>query len=234
MKKVVLMLLAVMLIFSVTACGGNDDVRGDIAPAVSEPAVEETPTVEGTPVADEEEDAFSKGTSENNVYENEFLGMGCSLDSSWTFQTDEQIEEMNKSAAAQSGLDYETYYDNASVIYDMHAVNENATDNMIVSFENLGVLYGAVIDEQAYLDATIETVGTAYANMGFEVISTEIADGTIAGETHKTLAIELNTNGTPYYQKVYVVQQGKYMCVLTFSAATEEALDAMAASFYAL
>lgn len=70
-------LALLVLLLALTACGREKNVSGSVAPAEPEPPV--TGTVEAAP-----EPEFQMGEMSGGVYTNEFLGIGCSLDSNWT------------------------------------------------------------------------------------------------------------------------------------------------------
>lgn len=69
-----------------------------------------------------EEEAFQPGEMNGGVYTNELLGIGCTLDSNWTYLTDEEIAEMNQSTYEQmSDEELRAAMDDALVVQDMFA-----------------------------------------------------------------------------------------------------------------
>ena len=79
MKKLFALLLAAAMVLSMAACGSqkDDQAGGAVTPGVTGDAVPDMGTVSG------------------GTYTNRFAGISCTLDDSWYFYTDEQIDELN-------------------------------------------------------------------------------------------------------------------------------------------
>lgn len=229
MKKTLSILLVLMLVMSFAACTADkDDVRGDVSD--NNDASGNIADTDNT-VDDDTAEDFSSGSSSGNTYENKFLKMGLSLDENWTFMTDAEIEEQNKQAAEISGLDYDAYFENATMIYDMTAVHSNQTDNLSVTFENLNALSTIAVDEKYYLEVTLDNVKDAYKNMGIEDFQSIFGTTEIAGETHASLKIVLEGYFT---QQIIAVKRGNYMASICVTAQDSGTIDEVLAKFYAL
>lgn len=94
-KRSLYLLVMTALLVVLTACGGEKETGGTVAPPVEPEA-----PVAGTMEAAAEE-AFRPGEMNGGVYTNEFLAIGCTLDSNWTYLTDEEIAELNRSTTEQ-------------------------------------------------------------------------------------------------------------------------------------
>ena len=93
MKKLAAMLMALMMLLTMAACGQQapEQTGGTVEPgAQSDDAV--TGQVD-TPAPDE--DTPEMGSVSGGTYTNRFAGISCTLDDSWYFYTDEQIDELN-------------------------------------------------------------------------------------------------------------------------------------------
>ena len=71
MKRAAGLLLALVLVLSMAACGKKDGDGGD------------------------SQSGFQRGTIENGIYTNTFVGIGCQLSDDWTYYTDEQLAELS-------------------------------------------------------------------------------------------------------------------------------------------
>ena len=136
MRKKMGCLLALMALLSaLTACGGDsaEDVSGTLPP--------ETPM---TP----EETEFQSGRVEGGTYTNEFLSVACQLGDEWTYLTDEEIAQLN-GEIGESLTDEELseMFSNGKTVQDMYAASADGTATINVIFEDMGVLYGAALDE---------------------------------------------------------------------------------------
>ena len=86
MKKLIMMLLCGVLSVSFVACSSSP----------SEEVREEQNSKE-----------FELGKIDGFVYENNFIGIGCALDSDWYFYSEEEIQELNNYKAEVAGEKYE-------------------------------------------------------------------------------------------------------------------------------
>ena len=100
-KKLTALLLAMLLTASMTACGSQDDAQagGGVAPGT-----EDTAGGAVQPPA-QEPDAPDQGTVNGGTYTNHLAGISCTLDDSWVFYTQEEIDTL--SALLSDGADSE-------------------------------------------------------------------------------------------------------------------------------
>ena len=77
MKRWIALMAALLMLLSLAACGTPDasEVRGEVS------TNETTPTE--APTEAETTAELELGKAENNVYTNQFLGLGCKLDEDW-------------------------------------------------------------------------------------------------------------------------------------------------------
>ena len=78
MKRAAGLLLALVLVLSMAACGKKDGDGGD------------------------SQSGFQRGTIESGIYTNTFVGIGCQLSDDWTYYTDEQLAELSGVVAESS------------------------------------------------------------------------------------------------------------------------------------
>ncbi|MDO4732269.1 MAG: hypothetical protein Q4B50_01965, partial [Bacillota bacterium] len=124
MKKCIAVLLFSALLLCFSACM-----------AASVPGEEGSPQMEDKSPAAEEELAFSLGRVEGNTYENEFLGIGCTLDSSWTFFSQEELSALNNAAEDMLPADFTESAAEAEQLYAMYALGENQMDVISINLE---------------------------------------------------------------------------------------------------
>ena len=137
MKRYISLLLAAVMALTMTACGGGsgtdtEDIGGTVQPGVTENTG--TGTVQpGTD--DEAQDGFEPGSVSGGMYANEFAGIGCKLDDSWVFYTQEQMAELN--GVLTEGTDSEdvkAMLADSPSIFDMYAVSTDGLMTMNVVF----------------------------------------------------------------------------------------------------
>ena len=164
MRKKMGCLLALMALLSaLTACGGDsaEDVSGTLPP--------ETPM---TP----EETEFQSGRVEGGTYTNEFLSVACQLGDEWTYLTDEEIAQLN-GEIGESLTDEELseMFSNGKTVQDMYAASADGTATINVIFEDMGVLYGAALAEDAYINLVMPTLEDALMQAGMNANKSEDA-----------------------------------------------------------
>ena len=111
-KKLAALTLALLMTLSMAACGSqkDDQAGGAVTPGVTGDAVPDMGTVSG------------------GTYTNRFAGISCTLDDSWYFYTDEQIDELNGFVReSTSDEELKTRLESSSSVQDMYAASTDVT-----------------------------------------------------------------------------------------------------------
>lgn len=219
MKKFFAMLLALAMVLSLAACGNDTDIRGEQINNNTQPP------------ANAEAD-FSMGKVSGLTYENEFIGVGCKLDSAWIFRTDEEIREMNNLTMEMAGEDLQKALENANVIYDMHAVHSNGMDNIIVNLEKVNPLQLAGLDVDEVFESQMPLLKSSFENIGYTDIQFEIGETTIDGKAFSTLFVEAEIAGFHIYQATIALKCSGYLASISITTYNEQALNDLIDSFY--
>lgn len=226
-KSLLALILAVVMLFALSSCGIEDDIRGQISNNSSDQGTASNGNNEET--AD-----FGMGKSTGNVYENEFLGLGCKLDSDWVFLTDEEIAQLNGATIDMLDDEMAELMENANVIYDMQATAGDSLAMVSVNFENLGLLYGKVLSEESYVDLSIPNIETAMKSAGATIISNEKATFEVGGKTRNGIKLHTTINGVDIYQSLICIKCGDYMANVAVTTYLEDTTADLLAKFYAL
>ena len=120
MKRAAGLLLALVLVLSMAACGKKDGDGGD------------------------SQSGFQRGTIENGIYTNTFVGIGCQLSDDWTYYTDEQLAELS-GVVAESSEEMQKAMEDGKSTYDMFASAMEGLVTINVVYEDLGALYLSLI-----------------------------------------------------------------------------------------
>lgn len=223
MRKKMGCLLAVMaLLGALTACGGDsaEDASGT-----------QTPETPETPETAE----FQRGQVEGGTYTNEFLGIACQLGDDWTYLTDEEIAQLN-GEIGESLTDEELseMFSNGETVQDMYAASADGMATINVIFEDMGVLYGAALDEDAYINIVMPTLEDALRQAGMSDVQVEAGSMEFAGADHSTLRVTATISEIPIYELMLCVKEGNYMGVITLASYVEDTTEEMAAWFTAV
>lgn len=255
MKKLLTMMLCTMTILSLAACSkepAEDEVRGDQitneAPADKEVSEENTSdeaatgseeatgadeeVTEAGTEAESEEESFSMGKSEGLVYENAFIGLGCTLEEGWSFYTDEQIMQLNNYTAEVAGEDYEAMLENAQIIYDMFAVDSDQMNNINVNLEKIDNRVLMSVNVEDVFAQNLPMLEELFNSMGYVNMQTELITVTIGGEDFAGVSVSGEIQGLTVYQKSIGVKCNGYLATIAVTTYGEDTTDEILSNFY--
>ena len=214
MKKLLAILLAGVLVFSMTACAGNEDVSGQI-------------------IGNETEIAVSLGKAEGNVYESDFLGIGFNLPEGWSFYTDEQIRELNNLTKDMADDDVAKQLAEARLIHDMYAMDSTGSSTTII-LEKMSAISSTIVDEKTYAASSSRQIPKALESLGFTNVKTSIGSTNLCGNEHVTIDITATSSNGVLYEKVICVNVGQYIACITVTSLDEASTATILANFYSL
>lgn len=221
MKKILCALLAILMLASLCACGSNDDtsnIRGEIIDGNTVPAA--TNPVETDPP--ETESTFSFGKTTGNTYQNEFLGISCTLPEDWAFYSDQQILEMNNLTGEFLDEDAAKLMANATIIYDMMASQQTDGSSININLEKLNALQLLSLDIKAVLEAQIDIIVPTYENMGYTDVQAVSEKVTVDGKEYDSLRISAKIQGIDFYSTAFSFLKGNYLANVTVSSLVED------------
>lgn len=205
MKKFVAMLLALCMVFCLCACGSG-----------------------------EKEADVQTGTLSGFTWENTFLGIGCKLDESWTYASEEELAQMIGQTAEMFDEEYAEQLKNADMFYDMMAVTENGLVSINVIIQNIGLIYGTALSEDKYLELAKEQMEEQFGQTGAENVEVERITRTFAGAEHEGILVSCTIQGVPYYCTQMCIKQGKYIGSVSLCSFSEDLSDFLIGYFYGL
>lgn len=226
MKKLIAIMLCSGMMMSFGACSAfssEEEIRGE---QISNEEVLEENEIENT------EQEFSMGKTEDLVYENKFIGIGCTLENNWHFYSDEEIMELNNYTADVAGEEFEEIMQNADLIYDMYAISDNQLDNINVNLEKMSKLrLGSLIIEDE-LEKGIPVLEDAFKNMGYSNFQAELDTVSIEGEELTCLYTSAEIDGLKMYQKIFPIKCNGYLATITVTTYEENTVDSIMERFY--
>ena len=223
-------LLALMLVLAVMLAGcaeRAEDVAGNVAPnqAATEAA---------------EEKPVSLGRMDGGVYTNSYAGFGCTLDDSWTFYSDEELQALPENVnEVLKDTEIGDAMEGVEQITDMMAENMETFSSMNLLYQKMDaqtrLVYG-MMSEESIADAMLaqsDTMIAAYAQAGLDVTSLEKVTVTFLGEERIALRTEGTMQDIPFYMvQVFDYNQGSYSITLTMTSYMEDKTADMLALFY--
>lgn len=200
MKRFLIILLTLIMVLCVTACGKDDNVRGSYEGG--------TPGATQAPASTD--NSFAIGGVQANKYVNTFVGLSCTLGSEWTYMTDAEIRQNNEAALGMLGDDYAEAIQNATTFTDMMAVHQNQTDTVSITFEKLTGT-GLLMTEEQYANASSDALKGALSSMGIDNVTTSIGKMTFAGKEHAYIDVSGIGYGIPVFERLVLVKCSNYM-----------------------
>ena len=178
------------------------------------------------------EDSFGTGTVQDNVYWNETMKIGCALDETWYFYSEEEIMEANGTTAEVLEGEIAEMIENGGTLTDMFAQNLETGATVNVVFERVSLANSLLYNEKNYIEASTATVEEAFAQMGIEDVAYTIQEAEFMGQTHMILQITGLYSGVPVYEQVAVVKDGRNFTVVSvFSVLEGEAEEVLSCFF---
>ena len=217
MKKLTAMLLVLVMMLSLCACG-EKNVSGTVSPQEEQTEVD-----------------FQLGVTTGGKYESTFLGIGCSLDDSWSFASQEELAQMIGATAEMfDNEEYAEQMKNTDMFYDMAAAADDGLVNINIIIQNMGLLYGMALSEEKYIEVSQEGLEEQLSSAGFTLEGVEAGTVTFAGQERSGLHITCTYQGIAYYCQQVYIKQGNYMSVITLASFFEDDTDSMLDYFYAV
>ncbi len=231
MKKFLSVLLAVLMLLSLVACGEDSKPASSVnnTPATSTPeskteSSEVSSETSSNDIA-EEHKLFERGVVDGNVYTNEFAGVRFTAPEAMTFYTDEEIAAVYGASEEMFNITLDT-----SIIYDMYAMNPETGATVNVNYENMGLLYGALLTAESYLAASKSNLEAVFNDTpGMNVTSLEQSTVNVGGEEMPCINLVIDINGMSLYETLVTKEADNYMMVFTIGALSTEEIDTILA-----
>ena len=179
---------------------------------------------------EEEEVTFEFGTVSGATYKNEFAGISCVLPSSWVYYSEEEIKALNNITIDKLDEELVEMIKNATIIYDMCAV-DNATGSSInINFEKLPV-YMTTADLETILTNQIGNTKTSLESVGATSVNVLYSKVEVDGKQFDALCNTAEVNGAEIYQTILAFQCENYITYVTVTAASDDAVKDVLSNF---
>jgi hypothetical protein len=182
---------------------------------------------------------FALGTSADGVYENAFLGIGVKPADGWVLASVDELavtsgissDQMTVESVKKLLADHKT-------VFDLFAQASDGLATMNIVFEDLGTLYGMMLDESGYIDIAMGKLAPSLEPQGFKNIKTEKSSLMFAGSEHESIKLtaQMSVNGIDYdiYELLVCIKQGNYVASVTLASFLTDSTAEMAEWFYAV
>ena len=185
MKRIFAAAAALALVCILTACGtGSPAPEGGTTTPMDENKAAGTVTI---PVPEETGDTpdDTLGALTGGTYTNKTARITCTLDDSWLFYNERQLEELNGVLTEAGGGDVASLAESGKAVYDMYAVSTDGLMTMNVTYQNLGLLSGASMTAQEYVEWAAQTLPGDLAACGLTDVEVQITAQDLAAERER-------------------------------------------------
>ena len=133
---------------------------------------------------------------------------------------------------AESSEEMQKAMEDGKSTYDMFASAMEGLVTINVVYEDLGALYGKLLDEAGYLEIAVPKLEDALASMGLSNVKVEQTPVQFAGLVREGAVISGEMDGVPMYETLVCIKQEGYMCCVTMCSWTEDITADLAELFY--
>lgn len=181
---------------------------------------------------DEKELTLGVIDDDNKTYTNEFLGLKCQLDESWDIFDAQQMAQLQGVVAdLLSDTDLSEQLNDAGTAQIFYAQAEGGLKTVNIVIENMGILYGSLMDEKEYAEAGVEQIAPAFEGIGLTEINTNITSMKFAGKDHTAITLHGSLGGTDFYETIICYKIGNYIANITAGSYTSDATNDILAMF---
>ncbi len=244
MKKTVVLFLALVLMLSLVSCsidfGDDSDVHGKVSDNEEEKGEDKEDKEEDTEKEAEKggeeqkssDSDFDIGKASGKTYRNEYLGIGITLDSGWTFYTDEEIAELNNIIIDE--VDDEKIKESlkkSNSFYDAFAIDKSGSSLQIIFEKAIGYSHFSVEDyiDLVFKNGVMDSSVKQLENQGLSDIKAAKTEIKVDGKTLPGIEISGMFNGKAYKQIFVVLKKDSYFVSVVAASLgkTEEIIGKM-------
>lgn len=215
----------------------EDSTLSEITDTTTEaPTDSETPAELGNPdeASSPTSDNFSLGTSAGRTYENPFLGIGCTLEDTWTFMSQDELAENQKLGSELiNNEDMRKALDNGSILTAMVAKSPEKSGSISVIFQKIPDQLKDKTEE-GFIHESLNPLTSTMELGGYSDVNLEKVSVNFAGRTRFALAGKYSINGQKFNQTQIPITKGDYLAVITISIGSAHDTETYINSFYAL
>ncbi len=242
-SKLIILCLTLTLVATLAACGNKSDSTPEPSETeaaeeeVEETAEEAEETEETVPEIDVPEEVLGKQTE--SQYVNEYFDLSYSVPEKWFILSKEEIATIM--GLAISNFDDESFvemFKDSGYVTDFYAMDTvsaiegaNAFNNVNITVQDIGKLYGTLFNEKQLAEASADTVKASLESQGLTDINTEISEMEFIGKPCVTLAITSKSGDMNMYQKQVYLKNGSAIAAITATTLGEDKTDDVLATF---
>ncbi len=184
MKKIVVLLLSALVLFSFTSCNLVESVERAVVDVVKENGTE-----------------ITRGTVEGNVYTSQFSGITVTAPENWEYMSEDELTALtNESVDAVDASSIVKSLAELAIGFDMVVQDPEYGTNIMIMYENYSVIGETSSVEERVGDIKDEISEESGGN--YEMLTDETV--TLGGESYRKLEFRYESEGIALGQAYYV------------------------------
>lgn len=179
---------------------------------------------------EKEEVVYKFGTVNGTTYQNEFAGVSCTLPSSWVYYSEEEVKALNNITIDKLDEEIAEMVKNATIIYDMCAVESSTGSSININFEKLPATL-MVVDVKAILEEQVENTKVSLESVGATNVDVQYKQVNVDGKTFDALCNTAEMSGTKINQTIVAYHCNGYLVYITVTATSNELVENILSNF---
>ena len=182
---------------------------------------------------------FERGVVDGQTYTSEFLGLTCTVPAEFSYLTDAEIAQLNNISTdtlsdEELAQQLQDNLENGSQIQDMYAMTEGGLQTINVLLSKVDA-QGAEMDMAAFADLGMEQFKATCQSVGMTDVEASRETITFMGQPYEGIRLTATYDGNaPVYCVQVCMQEGDYVCVVTFTSYIEDTTADMMGYFTSL
>lgn len=175
--------------------------------------------------------AFQRGTVDGQTYTSDFLGLMCTVPAEYSYLNDTDIAELNE-LAADSLTDSELVaqmrqrLEDGAQVQDMYAMTEGGLQTVNIMLSKLES--EGEVDMAAFAELATNEMERAYQSIGMSDIEASHETVDFMGSRYEgAYMTAIYEESAPVYCQQVYMQQGDYVCVISFISYVDDHIAEM-------
>lgn len=227
MKKTIGIFLAALLVAALLTACGEPDISGTVEPTTQATTL---PTETTEPTEATEGAPLEIGQLQGGVYTNAYLGITCTLDENWQYQSAKELQELPENVEELlQGTQVGDVVQKYAQILDMKADNATDLTGINVLFTKMSIqeqVAYALLDDEAVVKSILsqkDVLMESYSQAGMPVDEMEMVTVKYLGQDRAAIHTKCQIQGVPYYVlQVYEYSKGSYGATVTVNSYMED------------
>ena len=168
---------------------------------------------------------FELGTITDNVYNNNFFGIKCSLPQEWSFYSKEQILQLNNLTMDFIDDNYNEALKKLDYIMAMFASSTIDSSNINIGLEKNNTFLNDKINLKKILEDQIPMLVSTYNNMGFSNVTASYQKVEVDGKNYDAILLNALMQNVDFYCVCFSFLKDNYMATVSITATSLNDID---------